>query len=155
MMRNAIRGMPAGFRLFLFRSRAVPFELALGFVSLWSGAISFFGVTLSAQTLNQTLHPLMVSTFNLLYLLSGVFIIAGVGWGYRNLEASGVILLATALIVRAIAVLIGAGVNPLTLTAALQGVAFSFACVVRLVSLMKNEVLVFATDVPELVEVSK
>jgi hypothetical protein len=147
-MRKTIRELPAGFRLFVDRARAVPFEIALGLVSLWSGAISFFGITLGAQTLNATLPPIMVSTFNLMYLLAGVFIIAGVGWGYRNLEASGVILLATALIVRAVAVVIGVGISPTTVTLIFQAAVFSAACLLRLISLLKHEIVILAADIP-------
>lgn len=149
IVRRTIREFPAGLRHFFARSAIAPFEFALGIVSLWTGAISFFGVTLGAQTLNATLPTVMVGTFNLVYFISGLFIIAGLGWGYRNIEASGVILLATALIVRAIAVVVGAGLNPLTMTAVIQAVAFTVACLVRLVTILKNRVMVLATEITE------
>lgn len=147
-MRSAIRELPAGLRAFLARSAIAPFEFALGLVSLWTGAISFFGITLGAQTLNQVLPPAMVATFNLTYFVSGIFIVAGIGWGYRNIEASGVILLATALATRAAAVFISTGFNPLTLTVLVQAVAFTTACIVRLVTLLRHKVLAFVTPIP-------
>lgn len=150
MVRKAIREFPAGFKHFFARSALAPFEFALGIVSLWTGAISFFGVTLGAQTLNATLPSVMVAAFNLIYFISGLFIVAGLGWGYRNIEASGVILLSTALIVRATAVIIGAGINPLTMTAVIQAVVFTIACLVRLVTLLRHKVVVFATEITEL-----
>lgn len=148
-MLKVIRRFPAGLRTFLARSAIAPFEFAIGLVSLWTGAISFFGITLGAQTLNQTLPPLMVATFNLTYFISGLFVVAGLGWRYRNIEASGVILLATALVIRSLAVVVSAGLTPLTLTVLVQAAAFTAACLIRLVTLLKHRVLLLGTEVIE------
>lgn len=152
MMRRAIREMPVGFRLFLNRSKVVPFEFAVGFASVYIGAVSFLGGTAGAQAANQALPPLMVAVLNLIYLLSGFFIIFGLGWGYRNLEASGVILLFTALIARLVMLIVITGFTLTTTATAVQGGAFAVACIVRLISLMKNRVLVFAEDIPNIVK---
>jgi signal transduction histidine kinase len=126
---------------FFVRSAIAPFEFALGLVSLWTGAISFFGITLGAQTLNQTMPPTVVAIFNLTYFISGIFIVLGLGRNYRNVEASGVILLATALVVRAIVVVIAAGVSAITITVVVQATIFSTACAVRLFTILKHKVL--------------
>lgn len=122
--------------------RTAPFEFAVAVVSVWTGAISFFGITLGAQTLNQTLPIAAVATFNLIYFVSGLFIIIGLGRAYRNIEASGLILLATALVVRSIAVIIGAGITPIALTAVFQAVVFVIACMARLFAVLKYKLLI-------------
>lgn len=98
---------PAPKRNSFFRQLAVlPFESALALVSVWSGLSSLFGLTTAGQAFNAALPPWMVIAFNLLYVLSGLAIALGIGWGYRNLEACGLILLLTSLLVRGIAIVV-------------------------------------------------
>lgn len=150
-MRAALRRWPEGARLFLSRCSVMPFEVALGFVSAWTGAISFFNLTVAAVAFSNALPTPMVVAFNIVYLLSGVFLVLGVGWGYRNIEAAGMILLATVLGVRTVAFCVVFGFTAVTTGAIIQSLTFGLAALVRLRALLKNKTLVFATDIPAIV----
>lgn len=141
MVMRSLSQVPTGARLFCGRCAVAPFETATAVLSVWSGAISFFGVTITASVVNTLLPPQLVVLFNLLYVLSGAFMLAGLGWNYRNLEATGIIFLATSLIIRFIVLFVAAGFQPVILTALVTNLAFGLACGTRLVFLLKRRTL--------------
>lgn len=149
---KAIRAFPLGFTLFVHRCGVAPFEVAIAALSVWSGVMSFFNYTSVTRIVSSSLPDVFTIAFNLVYLVAGMFILTGVGWAYRNLESSGMILLATVLGVRVIALVVSVGYAPETTTAIVQGLTFGLASLVRLRSLLKNRTLVFAEDIPEYVK---
>lgn len=151
MMRNAIRQIPVGFRLFLNRCSIVPFETAVGVLSIWAGGVALLNATFVARTFNSSLPQVYTAAFNLVYLIAGAFIVTGLGWAYRNLETSGLIFLVTTLIVRVVSLVFIVGWMPETISAIVQGIVFGVAGGVRIRSLMKNYTLVFAKDIPDIV----
>jgi len=138
---RSLSQVPLGARLFCGRCAIAPFETATAVLAMWTGAISFFGVTLTASVVNTLLPEQLVILFNLLYVLSGAFMVAGLGWNYRNLEATGIIFLATSLLIRLIVLFVAAGFQLVILTALLQNLAFLIACGTRLVFLLKRRSL--------------
>lgn len=141
--------IPEGFKLFRTRAAVVPFEVAIGFLSMWTGTISFFDITVAARALKTGMPIGVLNAFNLLYLLAGAFIVAGVGWGYRNVEASGMVLLLTTLMVRVATFIFVIGFAPDTTAAIVQGLVFGIASGIRLVSLLRNKVLVLTEVTPD------
>jgi hypothetical protein len=124
-----------------FRQLAMlPFETAIALASVWGGVASSLGLT-AGQGFSATLPPLMVSAFNLLYILSGLAIVLGIGWGYRNLEACGLVLLTMSLLVRGIAVVVTAGATTPVLTAQFSTVVFIGATVLRFRALVQRAVI--------------
>jgi hypothetical protein len=152
MVIKALKTWPTGFKLFFHRCSVVPFEVALGVLAMWTGYTSFFEWTVAARAFGSSLPGYMTDGFNLVYLVSGAFILVGVGWGYRNVEASGVILLATVFLVRVMALLFSVGITPETTSALVQSLTFGFACMIRLRCILKNCVMVYAADIPEIIE---
>lgn len=152
MVLKALGRFPGGWKLFVHRCTIVPFEVALGAVAVWTGFTSFFEWTVTARAFGSSLPGYMTDAFNLVYLVAGAFIMVGVGWGYRNVESSGVILLATTLLVRVMALMFSVGVTPETTSAIVQGLTFGFACAIRLRDLLKNTTYVVAIDIPEIIE---
>lgn len=124
-----------GGRVFLTRLSVVPFESAIALSAVWAGTASLFGISGSGAAFNATLpHPLVV-LFNIMYIVSGVVTVLGLGFGYRNLEGFGLVTLATSLAIRLIALAVISGVQPDTITAIVQAMIFIPASLVRLVSL--------------------
>lgn len=147
-----MRSWPVGFRLFVHRCAVVPFEASIGILAIWTGATSFLNYTVAARAFTSSLPEVFTVSFNLVYLVAGAFILCGLGWGYRNIESSGMILLATVMGVRVIALVVTAGFTPETTAAIIQGLTFGLASLIRLHSLLKNKILVFAEDIPEIVK---
>lgn len=133
---------PAKTNSFYRQLAVLPFETAIGLVSVWGGLASLFGLTTAGQSFSAALPPLMVSAFNLLYILSGLAIMLGIGWGYRNLEACGLILLLMSLLIRAIALLVAVGLTGAVLSAQISSVIFTAATVLRLLVLFRNGTIV-------------
>lgn len=126
---------------FLRKLAVLPFEAAIALVSVWAGVVSLLGFTIGGQTLSAALPPWMVAVFNLLYVLSGLAILLGVGWGYRNLEASGLILLLMSLLVRCTALVVVVGLTGVVLVTQFSTVIFMAAALLRLVAVLKRAVI--------------
>jgi hypothetical protein len=117
-------------------------------LAIWSGVSAFFNLTVTATVVNLSLPPDLVTLFNLLYVLAGFLMLAGLGWSYRNLEATGIIFLFTSLLVRLIVLVVMAGVQATILPAVLQNLTFGLACGARLVFLLKHRSLVVIEESP-------
>lgn len=133
---------PAQKRVFFHRITVLPFEGAIALASVWGGVASLFGLTTAGQAFGTALPANMATAFNLLYIISGLAILFGLGWGYRNLEACGLILLLTSLTVRSIALAVTFGVAPSIVTMLVQSVIFIAATVFRLESIFRNGTIV-------------
>lgn len=151
VLRESIKQIPTGFKLFMHRWIITPFEVAFALVAMWTGLISFFNWTVAARAFNSALPTELSTLFNLIYFISGIFMLTGIGWAYRNVEAAGLIFLFTVLLVRVITLISMVGFTPETTSAIVQGLAFGFACIARLRLILKNQVLVRASDIPEIV----
>lgn len=129
-------------RIFFHRLTVLPFEAAIALASVWGGLASLFGLTTTGQAFGTALPPNMATAFNLLYIISGLAILHGLGWGYRNLEACGLILLLTSLTVRSIALAVTFGPVPSIATMLVQAVIFAVATIMRLRTVFKNGTIV-------------
>jgi hypothetical protein len=145
---HTIREVPHGCRLFCSKTATAPFETATGLLAVWTGVTSFLGYGIGNLAFDASLQSdALVQIFNLIYILSGAAILAGLGWSYRNVEASGIILLLTSLVIRIVAVSSRIGFNAITTTVIIQGVFFGIACFVRLMFLLRNRVTIRAGDI--------
>lgn len=129
-------------RVFFHRLTVLPFEAAVALSSVWGGLAAMFGLTSTGQAFGTALPPNMTIAFNLLYVLSGAAILLGLGWGYRNLEGCGLVLLLTSLGVRAIALTVTFGFTPLISSVVVQAVIFIIAVAARLRTLFRNGTIV-------------
>lgn len=130
---------PHNARLTFWRQLTVmPFETAIALISVWGGLASLIGLTAGRQAFSATLPPVMVNVFNVVYILSGLAIVLGIGWGYRNLEACGLILLVTSLVVRGFALVVAVGPTRAVLVAQVSSVVFIIATVLRLIAVARN-----------------
>lgn len=149
---KAIKELPAGARLFFNRCRLVPFETAISLWAIYAGMASFLNWTVASRALSTSFPSEVTQVLNLIYLVSGVLIFLGVGWAYRNVEVSGLILLASSFAIRIIVLLSVVGLaTPEAIGSMIQGLTFGLACIIRAGCLLKNHTLVFASDIPEII----
>lgn len=134
------------------RLAILPFEAAFGFWSIWVGVGAFFDETIASRLFNDALPVFTASVSNLAYVVSGLAILAGIGWTYRNIEAAGLIVLLTVLIIRSAVTLIGSGYSPYTASALSQAIIFGICIVVRLRTLFNNWSVVLLRE-PEVVTI--
>lgn len=137
-MINALKEWPGGALRFSRSLQAVPFEAALGLASIWSGFAAIFNATLAARMFNDTLPIQLAMCFNIVYVVAGVTLLMGIGWSYRNVEASGLIILIAVLFTRTATVWAGYGFNSVTSANFTQATIFSVASFVRLRTLLKG-----------------
>ena len=151
---RTIREIPLGTREFILRVIVVPFEIAIALTAVWAGAAGLFNLSITASAFNSTLPQWLVTLFNILYVIAGLGILTGVGWSYRNAEASGLILLITSLFIRVVALYFTRGFDSVTTNVIIQAVLFGGAAVIRLgVILAKHEtVLITKPDQAVVIE---
>lgn len=153
MTPQAMRTLLAEARVFFGRLVVLPFELAIAVLMIYNGVAAFFGATIFTILLNDILSVAMVSAINTMYIVSGLTLILGIGWRYRNIEAFGLIFLAGVFTVRTVAVWLTVGWMPVTSTLLVQSVIFSWAGLMRLAILMKNwNVALLKTEQIEVLE---
>lgn len=138
MVMRAIRSIPGGAVTFFHRQSIMPYQAGIAALSIIMGVFSFFDWTLAAMLFNNALPMGGVLGFNLMYVVSGFAMFFGMGWGYRNLESFGLILLLTVLIARVIVVFAAVGLTPITTSTIVQGAVIGFSTLVRLVMLVKG-----------------
>lgn len=144
MVMKSLREFPEGWRMFIKRSTVCPFEVAIGLLSIWTGILSLFDVTVAAKAFSAALPDPLADILNLLYILAGHFIVTGVGWNYRNVEASGLIFLFSILVIRVLSLTFLIGFTPETTAAIIQGVIFGAACMIRLKALLQHKIVISA-----------
>lgn len=134
---------------FCARLAVVPFESAAAVIVIWVGIAAFFDVATAQRLFNASLPQPMAIGFNIAHIVSGFAVISGLGWGYRNLEMFGLILLLGALLVRVTALWNYAGLDPLVSSAIIQSAVFGISSLVRLKTLFQNRlnVLIHADDI--------
>lgn len=125
-------------KIFALRCATVPFQSALSILAIWSGFAGILGATIGAQLFQHALRSPLADVFDVLYILAGVMMFGGVGWTYRNVEASGLILLATTLAVRLVAYSVQVGWNDFSSLLIVQSLVFVVASAIRLTTLLKS-----------------
>lgn len=146
MPMRSIREIPTGTREFILRVIVVPFEIAIALTAVWAGAAGLLTLSPSAAAFNATLPQWLVTMFNLIYVIAGLAMLTGVGWNYKNAEASGLILLITSLLIRAVALYVTRGFDQVTTNVIVQATLFGGAAVIRLgMILAKRQTVIVAT----------
>ena len=139
MVSRTLRRIPQGFHDFLHRLRVMPFESALAITTIFTGIAAFTDKSISSRLFVEALPLEIAVLFNVTHLLSGFSLFAAIGWGYRNLEAFGLLLLASSLFARLITLWVVAGWHPVTATALIQSLIFGLACLARIYTLFKRQ----------------
>lgn len=115
-----------------------PFEAMFGFICIYSGLAGIFNFGIINNIFSNLLNIRFLLFFNLIYFLSGIGIFFGVGLKKGNLEAFGLIVLATTLLIRTVIFGWLLGLNPIIVNAYVSNCAFAFGCSIRLITIFKN-----------------
>lgn len=149
MVMRSLRAFPLGWKLFWNRCSILPFETAIAALTIWAGFMSFFNITVTSQALANTLPDEINTIVNLIYLMAGSFTFAGIGWGYRNIETSGLTLLSSGLGIRMLVLWYQYGFQTGTTSPIIQSGVFLLACLMRIIALLKHKTYVLS-NVPEI-----
>jgi hypothetical protein len=130
-----------GFRDRLRPLDITPFEAAIAAVAVAGGiaGIMHFGVI---DPLSKVLPGWLVAVFGALYLVSGLCLIVGLVKRSFQVEAAGLVFLATSLVVREIVYIAYLGAHADALVSSTFYAAFLFACWARLKTLLRGETLI-------------
>lgn len=135
-------------RNFFAHQRNAPFETMLGFFLIYAGVFgTIYTISGKAIASVSTLGYKTTLILNISYLIAGLGVFFGIGFNKYNIEAFGLLTVATSLAIRAfIAVWIVGIRNPLIINIVILNGIFVLSCIVRLINIIKlhkaNEVVV-------------
>lgn len=127
-----------GVKTFFKRQSVIPFEVVWGFYVMYAGAVLTLNYGVTISPLSIALGTTIAMIFNIVFFVSGAGIFFGVGWRKGNVEAFGVILLATSLLVRTIAAIWFFGITPMMVNGIVLNGGFIIASIVRLQTIFKS-----------------
>lgn len=102
------------------------------FFCIYAGTVAIINFGVTVTPLAAALGPKIAILFNGLFIVSGLAIYFGMGLRKANLEAFGLVLLATSLAVRTVVSTWYFGMNPMAINGYVLNGAFAVSCVVRL-----------------------
>ncbi len=129
------------------RLKVAPFEGAFAAINIFMAISALTRPTVQGGIFNHVVGLQLSAAFNVGYVMAGVAMLIGIAFGRRELEGSGLILLAASLLMRTIAVgwvfgLMRAGVALYVVNGLLIG-----AVIIRLISLFQRKTLIQVTTV--------
>lgn len=123
-----------------------PFESMIGFFCIFAGIITIldFGIihTPITELFIAFIGAKLYLILNIVYILSGVGVFFGVGLRRGNIEAFGLATLVTTIVIRTILFGLLIGFNPLIFNTYVLNVGFIFACIVRLMTIIRNNKII-------------
>lgn len=131
-------------RAFYGRLTVVPWGVVIAGLSIISGLVGLLHVGTGSDALDAELAPLLVSAFQVTYLVSGLAMFVGLGRGSASLEGFGLVLLALSIVVRFVAVTAAVGVSIQVVILLVFYVLILWACLTRLRALFRGDVLIRA-----------
>jgi hypothetical protein len=140
------RWVPPRSRLFFGRQTVVPFECLIGALAFVSGLFHLFGIgSVGQDPLTLLLPDWLAFSTDVSYAIAGLAILFGVGLSRGDIEAFGIILVATGIVVRSIALIDLAGFTESVRVAVLFNVMILFTCCVRVWMIVRGQGSLFRT----------
>ena len=124
------------------RQKAAPFETMLGFICIYGGLAGIFNFGIINNIFTSVISYPLLLLLNIIYLISGITIFTGLGLKRGNLEAFGLVILSTTLIVRTVLIGFLLGFNPIIINSYISNAAFVFACIIRIRTIAKNNLII-------------
>lgn len=122
---------------FFTQQRAAPFETMIGFACIYGGIASLLDFGIINSIFRYVLGFKITILFNSLYIIAGIGMFFGIGLNKHNMEAFGLITVATSITIRTIATGYIVGFNPLIINTYVLNAAIVLACTVRLITVIK------------------
>jgi hypothetical protein len=129
-------------RLALWYGRliTVPFETLIGALVVYAGVAGFLRG--SADPLDLVLPHWEVLVFQVAYVVAGLQMLGGLAFAKSNMEAAGLILLATGEVIRFIAIVDAIGLNERVGELLILYGLIVAACLVRVIALFRHQVII-------------
>lgn len=122
---------------FFMQQRAAPFETMLGFFCIYGGIAGLLDFGVASNAFKYILGYKITMLFNALYAIAGSGMFFGIGLNKHNIEAFGLITVATSIIIRTVAIGYIIGPNPLIINTYVLNVTFVLSCMARLVTVIR------------------
>lgn len=123
-------------KTFFVRQSVYPFEVMWAFVCMFLGLVAVLNYGVTTPPLNTALGATTAMIFNVIFFVAGAGMFFGIGFGKGNIEAFGLILLITSLLVRTIASGWFFGIDPMAVNGYILNLGFVVACAVRLKTIL-------------------
>lgn len=136
-------------KLVITRLNVVPFEAAIAWLSFFAGFVGVTNLTTSTDSLNVFLPGWFVLALNIVYMVAGILMLAGLSTARRDIEGSGIVLLLGSIAVRGLAVMFVAGLHASTFLLIAFYTIFALACLSRIKALFSGSVTVKISQGPE------
>lgn len=114
------------------------FETMFGFFCIYGGATGMlkFGIVNTAYS--HAFSETFLLVVNIIYLLAGFGISFGIGLRRGDVEAFGLIILTTTLIIRTLMLGFLFGIDPVVINAYVLNLIFAASCIVRIKIILDN-----------------
>lgn len=130
---------------FLKRQSVHSFEVTFAVFCIYSGLAGIMGIGLSSGPLTSILGGWLATVIEVAFAISGAMMFFGIGFGRRDLEAGGLVMVITSLLLRNLTLLMTFGLTWVFVSSYFHGTAFAIACFFRLRKLAKVRMLVEIT----------
>lgn len=138
----------------LRRFTVLPFEVLIGALVIVSGGLALIHVGgIGQDVLSLTLPGWLTTTLNVVYVASGLAILAGIGSARADFEAAGLIGVASGAVIRGLALVWFTWDRPDVRSLIVVGLIFDvmivIACAIRIRHLAQRKTIVLAEVLPE------
>ena len=128
-------------RIVFERVNTIPFETLIGIFAALSGLLGLLHIGLPNDILRELLKTWQVVAFNISYLIAGMAMVIGIGAARADLEGFGLGLVAMNVAIRAVASVVLLGFDQLVISSIFFNLLVIGACIIRIISLARNEVI--------------
>lgn len=131
------------------RQVLAPYEVGFAVFSVYSSIISMLNFGVVPNKFTDAMGVIFTTLSSILFLLSGIAIYAGISLSKREIEAFGIIVLMSCMLMRVVVILILFGIDPVTFNTAVFNGIFMVSSCVRLNTLLKKHVIIMLSDNPQ------
>jgi hypothetical protein len=125
----------------LARFATVPFEAMIAALAAYSGGVGLLRFGANTDPLSLSLPLALVTMFQAGYLIAGLAMLVGLGTGRRNFEALGLVVVASSVLIRTVALVWVVGFTAPIINAMISSALVVLACVLRNRSLSRGDVI--------------
>lgn len=124
---------------FFFNQRNQPFDTMLGFFCAYAGIFGLINIYIGKAVASvSALGYKTTIIFNICLTISGIGMFFGIGLNKYNIEAFGLITVATSLLIRSILIAWLVGINtPTVINTIVLNCIFTLSCVIKLINIIK------------------
>lgn len=135
---------------FQSRHNIIPFEGGFALFAIYSSLVGLFGFGVIPSAVSRELGNIFTVTSNFVFLIAGLGMYFGVGFGRRDFEAFGLILTMASLLCRMLLAHWVLGFDSVTFNNYMYNTIFIVVCIIRLSTVFQKHIIIRLEDVPPL-----